>query len=171
MVNKQHNHPRLVNGKDMWIIVFSFTILIDWHSLGVWMSINYPGKFHTYSMDPVRFQQRWWPINQRPMVTIVINSRNHWPHHQLFTCNSLLKTHFFHRLISNLHVVAIVFHYWRRRSRVVRRKASPSFLFLVAFLFVVGKYQSEPDQSEPLQFFKRPSTDQSRMSLSTPLVA
>ncbi|CAF1572901.1 unnamed protein product, partial [Adineta ricciae] len=34
-----------------------------------------------------------------------------------------------------------------------------------------GKYQSEPDQSEPLQFFKRPSTDQSRMSLSTPLVA
>ncbi|UJR10471.1 hypothetical protein I4U23_014675 [Adineta vaga] len=34
-----------------------------------------------------------------------------------------------------------------------------------------GKYQSEPDQSEPLQFFKRPSTDQNRMSLSTSLVA
>ncbi|CAF3385996.1 unnamed protein product [Rotaria socialis] len=34
-----------------------------------------------------------------------------------------------------------------------------------------GKYQSEPDQSEPLQFFKRPSLDQNRMPLSTSLVA
>ncbi|CAF0827499.1 unnamed protein product [Rotaria sp. Silwood1] len=34
-----------------------------------------------------------------------------------------------------------------------------------------GKYQSEPDQSEPLNFFKRPSVDQNRMSLSTSLVA
>ncbi|CAF3508837.1 unnamed protein product [Adineta steineri] len=34
-----------------------------------------------------------------------------------------------------------------------------------------GKYQSEPDQSEPLQFFKRPSVDQNRLSISTPLVA
>ncbi|CAF1417816.1 unnamed protein product [Rotaria sordida] len=34
-----------------------------------------------------------------------------------------------------------------------------------------GKYQSEPDQNEPLHFFKRPSLDQNRMSLSTSLVA
>jgi hypothetical protein len=38
-------------------------------------------------------------------------------------------------------------------------------------MFILGKYQSEPDQSEPLQFFKRASVDQNRMSLPTPLVA
>lgn len=159
MVNKSITHRPWPNGKRLPLCFFNnlwITRSLTEHKLSWKIPYIFDGS-GTLLATVMAAQTHADEQSQRPLSASPI------VHIQFLAENALFSTIDFEFACRGYRVSLL-------KKKICSGKFSSLELSLESPL-VLGKYQSETEQTQPLQYLERPSVDQHHLSISTPLVA